>query len=322
MFLSAPRLYLAEAAIMTTETKSIEITQENNKANIVLDMSMFDLFSLCPCRYNIRHNLLKGPPIQQKSKSLDMGSLAHEGLEVYFKLLRDGINFKDRMQALTLKINTLAADPDVSNSEPEDVTHLINAVSRSCEIWRHEDEYFEILEVEQAFAYCLYEDEFVRIIITGKIDLLVNKRGMGNNASYEGLPLDHKTYQRDFEVPRLSNQFMNYCSAVGSNFIFVNRIPLHKNPDDELFKRIPLSYDAAMFESWRKNVTSIILNDYLTCIETGYWPQRFTSCFAWNRKCEAYEICEASGEEAKRIKLEDNFVTISPWDVTAKLVKN
>src|SRR5574338_489579 len=125
--------------------QGIVIEPSGGKVNIVLDMSMFDLFSVCPARYNYRHNLLKAPTIARKSKPLDMGSLAHEGLEVYFKMLKDGAHFSDRMDAALHRIKVIASDPEVSNAEPDEVEDVIKAVTESCDYWRFEDEHLEIL---------------------------------------------------------------------------------------------------------------------------------------------------------------------------------
>jgi hypothetical protein len=195
-------------------------------------------------------------------------------------------------------------------------------MEESCEYWRHEDETLEILAVEQAFAYVLYEDDVVRIIITGKIDLLVNKPGLGSGSDYKSLPIDHKTFRRDFPVLRLSNQFMNYCFATKSNFLLVNRIGLQKTlTPEQRFKRIPLSYDPIMLEEWKQNVVNIILQQYLACVTEDAWPMNLTSCLKFNRLCEYYDICDTSGKENKLYKLESKFETASPWDVTARFNK-
>ena len=59
------------------------ITQ-SSKANIILDASKIDLFETCPARYNFRHNFRKSLPIIHKAEALDLGSLAHGGLEIYY----------------------------------------------------------------------------------------------------------------------------------------------------------------------------------------------------------------------------------------------
>ncbi len=295
-----------------------EVTKENGKVNIVLDMSSYDLFELCKARYNYRHNLLKVPQ-ERKSKALDMGSLVHEGYEVYYKELQKGTHFNDRMQACYNRIYSYATTED-PNVEEQDLKLVIGTVEQNLDYWRVDDEVLEILEVERAFAYVLYEDAEVRIVLTGKIDLFCNIPKIGRSAGYTGIPLDHKTYQREFEVPRLSNQFMNYTFATQSNYLMVNRIGFQKTlKPEEKFKRPVVSYDPIMLEEWKQDVIQTVLHEYLDCVGRNFWKRNFTSCFKFNRKCEYYDICESSGAEAKAFKLETNYRLAEQWDVTKKL---
>ncbi|MBI3334669.1 PD-(D/E)XK nuclease family protein [Candidatus Pacearchaeota archaeon] len=291
------------------------------KINIVLDASKIDLFETCPARYNFRHNLNKTLPLIHKAKALDLGSLAHEGLAVYYKLLGEGISYAERSEAALMKIRELSSNPKESNSEPEEVEVLLKAVEQSCDYWRAEDENcLEILAVEQPFAYVLFEDDIVRIIISGKIDLLANFIGIGRNASYERLPIDHKTFSRDSVLLRKSNQFINYCAAAESNYLVVNRIGLQKTLNaEEKFKRLPLSYDPIYIADWKDNLRMMILNEYLTCVANEVWPEKPTSCNKFNRLCEYYDICDSSGQDVKELKLERNYVTAPEWDVTKLL---
>lgn len=297
-----------------------------DKANIVLDASKIDLFETCPARYNFRHNHNKGLPILQKAKALDLGSLAHEGLAVYYKMLGEGISYAERSEACLMKIREKASNPEESNSEPDEVQRLLRAIEESCDYWRADDENcLEVLSVETPFAYVLFEDDKIRIIISGKIDLLVNYKGIGQNASYQSLPIDHKTFSRDSITLRKSNQFINYCAAVGSNYLVVNKIGLHdqniKSPKsaEERFKRLPLSYDPIYISDWKNNLTKMLLNEYLTAIATDEWVEKPTSCNKFNRLCEYFSICDSSGQDSKDFKLENEFVLQTPWDVTANL---
>jgi hypothetical protein len=297
-----------------------------DKANIVLDASKIDLFETCPARYNFRHNHNRSLPIINKNKSLDLGGLAHEGLAVYYKLLQSGVNFAERNEACEMKIREISSNPEESNSEPEEVSSLLSSIEQNLDYWRSEDENcIEVLEVEQPFAYVLFEDDTIRIIISGKIDLLCNYKPIGRGASYTRLPIDHKTFSRDSMVLRKSNQFINYCNAVGSNYLIVNRIGLHdgsvKNPltAEEKFKRLPLSYDPVYIADWRSNLTIMILQEYLTAVATDKWVEKPTSCFKFNRLCEYYSICDSSGQDSKDMKLENNYIEVAPWDVTAGL---
>lgn len=306
------------------EDKAIQI-EKKDKLNIVLDMSSFDLFETCEQRYDYRHNQLKAEPIESKSPALDRGSFVHEGLEAYFLGIKDGLSFPDRMQAVLNRIAFWASDPERCNLEEKEIALVTSALEQSCDYWRFEDEQMEILEVERAFAYVLYEDEFIRIIITGKIDLLVNIPAIGRRSGYTNHPIDHKSFQRDSEVPELSNQFQNYCVAVESLELTVNRVGLYavssKLKPDEKFQRPLIQYDRSILNQWKRNTAKVIIRKYLTCIETGEWLMNFTSCDKYNRRCEYYDICKTGEQEDKIYKLTRNLATVSPWDVTAKFTK-
>lgn len=295
---------------------------QGQKATIILDMSAFDLFNLCAARYNMGMNLRRHPPGYQKAKALDLGGVFHEGAEVYYKGLAAGQQFNDRMNEAVKRIQYITSDPELSSLEPEESEGLIRVISENLEFWRHEDEQLEILAVEESFAYVLYEDDYVRIIISGKIDLLVNKPAFAGSGSYTNLPIDHKTYSRDFPVRRLTNQFQNYAYACDSQFLVVNRVGFQKSlKPHEKYKRVPLSYDKEIFDQWKANTTKIILDQYLPCVASGEWPMNFTSCDKFNRICEYLEICDTPEVSNKIWKLENNYVIGDPWDVTKKLEK-
>lgn len=295
------------------------------KAHIIIDASALDLFCLCNARYNYRYNLRRGLPVIQKNRSLDKGSLTHEGYKVYYELLKNGEPFKQRLEAMKQKIRLVSSNPLESNMDAEEVEILLRTLQQNLEFWQWEDENLEILAVEQPFADILFEDDEVKIILSGQIDLLVNKPPLNGSAAYSNLPVDHKTYSRDSPVGELSNQFMNYASAVDSNYIVINRIGLQsmdvKNPlsPDEKYKRLPLSYDSEILQQWRDNVRDIILEQYVSCVASGIWPMNFTSCLKFNRLCEYYDVCKTSGKNNQKFKLENNYVDTDPWDVTKKM---
>jgi hypothetical protein len=259
----------------------------------------------------------KDVPIMEKSKALDMGGLIHEGFEVYYKMLQAGSSFNDRLQHALYRVKEISSDVTKWNSDIDEVRIVLATLEENLEFWKHEDERLEILIVEQPFAFVLFEDEFIRIIITGKIDLLVNKPG------YEGLPIDHKSNKRDSEVLRLSNQFECYTYAVQSNYLVVNKVGFQKTlKPSEKFKRVPLSYDPIYLEQWKTNTIHVILNYFTTSLATQIWPMNTTACLSFNRRCEFYDICDTSGEDGKLFKLANRFQDASPWDVTAKMTFN
>lgn len=286
------------------------------KTNIVFSASSYDLWQFCPEKYKLGHLMRKALPTQQKPKPLDRGSIVHKGLETYFNQLAQGVHFNDRVHNMIMKARETAADAANSDIDiSEELPIITNAMAESCEFWRFEDEHLEILAVETPFDYVLYEDDYVRIIISGKVDLLVNKPAMGGSAGYTGLPYDHKSTERNYPVDELNNQFQNYCVASNSNYLVVNKVGLQKTlKPEEKFLRLPLSYDKEMLEEWKKDVTEDIIEHYLPAYVKNSFPKRRINCRKFNRLCEFYPVCKASGEDTKRWKLETMYIDREPWD--------
>lgn len=279
------------------------------KLNVVMDMSQYDMFLLCAYRYRNRYKL--NLTSSKHNDALDRGTLIHLACEVYYDNLKNGIKYQDAVAAALLKLRE--AFVLESELEPEESSHLIDTMEQYFDYWRVADQGFEILGVEEPFMYLLYEDDDMRIYLTGKIDLRVRDN------KYENLPLDHKSFSRSGPVNELSNQFKNYAVASESNYLLVNRIGLQKKlkPHDK-FLRVPISYDHLIFESWKKNVIRNIMT-YIQCEAEDSWPTNETSCEKFNRRCEYYDVCKSSGEEAKRFKLLTEFIKVDPWDVTKVL---
>jgi hypothetical protein len=282
------------------------------KVNIVMDMSQFDMFRLCEQRFNNRYNLNKTAPT--KAPQLDRGTLVHLACETYYEMLKDGANYGDSTVAALSKIRQAAVM--TTDLEPEVVDRVIDVMEEYFDYWRVVDQNLGIVTVETPFLYLLHEDEEIKIHLAGKIDLLTSDN------KYENKPMDHKSYDRSYEVHRMSNQFKNYCYATKSMFLDVNLIGFQKTlKPHEKFRRVPLSYDPYILEAWKQNVIKVMYH-YLTCVAENSWPLNETSCDKYNRRCEYFAPCDASGLEAKFYKLNSDFITIEPWDVSKVLRKS
>jgi hypothetical protein len=279
------------------------------KINIVLDATMLDTFLSCPAKFNMRFNMNKVTTI--KANPLDKGGIVHVGNENYYKSIKMGLPFDKALDnGLVAARIELSSNSDLSTAEGN---RCLEVIEENLIFWKQADQSFTINQVEKSFAYVLYEDETFRIVMIGKIDLLISD----NN--YTNLPVDHKTYSRDFPVHRKTNQFCNYSYALKSNFLLVNRIGFQTSlkPKDK-YKRVPLSYDKAFHEQWRQNVIKWCMH-YYDCVQTNDWPMNDTSCDKYNRLCEYYDVCDTSGNETKIYKLDVNFKTDTPWDVSKVL---
>jgi hypothetical protein len=282
------------------------------KVNIVMDTSMYDLFRLCECRYNYRYNLNKTLPA--KTKSLDRGTVVHLACETYYQCLKDGAKYDYAVQSALMKVKE--AGVIQTDLESEEITRIVSVMEEYFDFWRVEDQNFQIVSVEQPFLYVLYEDDDVRIHMAGKIDLIYSDN------KYTNMPVDHKSFDRSYEVGRLGNQFKNYCRATGSYFLLVNKIGFQKTlKPHEKYLRVPVSYDPFILDDWRDNVVKVIFH-YLECAARNSWPMNETSCDKFNRRCEYYDVCDSSGQEAKLYKLNSNYITVEPWDVSKVLRKS
>lgn len=284
-----------------------------SKVNIVFDMSKYDLFRLCEARYNYRHNLNIGKP--GKPQQMERGTLVHLGNEVYYQGLADGKGYDTSAgMALSKMREAGVVSTDLDN---EIINRCIDVMEEYYDYWRIADQSFEIKQVEQPFMFELFSNDEVRLFLSGKIDLVTSDN------RYENEPMDHKTYDRTYEVGRMNNQFKCYATAMKSNYLTVNKIGFQKTlKPHEKFLRPKLTFDHLILEEWKQNVISTLMNSYLQCVAENVWPMNETSCEKFNRRCEFYEICDSSGIEAKNWKINSNFIKLEPWDVTRVMKKS
>lgn len=283
----------------------------SDKLSIVLDASMYDMFRLCEQRFDYRYNLnlIQRPSGFGKSTTspLDKGNMIHAGCESYYESLRLGTDYSTAVGIAEISMRSSAA---VNDFDDDDIRIVLDTMEEYFDYWRFEDQLLTINAVEQPFMYLLYEDEDIKIFMSGKIDILFSKD------SYINAPMDHKSFSRSGPVNDMSNQFKNYCNFTKSNILMVNRIGLQKTlKPHEKFLRVPVSYDYLILEQWKVNVVKVC-KYYVSCAVNESWSMNETSCDKFNRKCDYLELCRSSGAEAIRFKIENNFVKTEPWDVT------
>lgn len=281
------------------------------KINIVIDTSQYDTFRLCEQRYNYRYNLNKTLPV--KAKALDRGTLVHLACETYFESLKSGARWDYAVPSALLKVRE--ASVISTDLESEEVNRILDVMEEYFDFWRVADQNREIVAVEQPFLYLLHEDDNIKIHMAGKIDLITTDN------RYTNLPSDHKSFDRTYEVGRMGNQFKNYATATKSMFLEVDKIGFQKTlKPHEKYLRVPISFDPLVLEAWKDNVVRVMYW-YVECVADNKWPLNETSCDKFNRKCEYYDVCDSSGQEAKDFKLAMNYIQIEPWDVSKVLRK-
>ena len=278
-----------------------------------MDTSQYDTFRLCEerFRYRYKYNLV---PIGDQNENLDRGNLIHICNETYYESLKSGAKYDFAVNSALMKMREAATIQ--SDLELEYVDMLLATMEEYFDFWRVADQSFEIVEVERPFIYLLYEDDDIRIYMAGKIDLIISDN------KYTNLPYDHKSFKRSGPVLEMSNQFKNYCTATKSNILIVNKIGVQKTlKASEKFLRVPVTYDHLKLEQWKTNVVKVMMH-YIQCEADDSWPLNETSCDKFNRRCEYYDVCNSSGQEAKDFKLKTQYLQIDPWDVSKALRKS
>lgn len=275
-----------------------------------LDSQIISSFSKCPlrCKYSLIDRLQPKDP----NPAFEKGSTAHEGLEVYYNLLKEGKNFDDRVKEALIAASRYATTETSLNSK--DIELCLNTLN---EYFRYRrDDRIEVIGVEFYFASTLYEGkdllgEDITILLEGKIDLVVKEQDSDIYYVY-----DHKTASQRRAVIPLRPQFMIYHLVTGYNVVH-NLIGFQttKTPSEKFVKTY-INYRPQAIEEFRLFLIRKSLQ-YAKCLTIGEFPSDFSACegqFA----CDYINICQ--WPEIAKETIEFEFRIGEVWD--PKKVKN
>lgn len=283
---------------MSNET--IEIQSKKLQANVIIDSSVMNTFEKCPTlmKYQYIDNLrLKGV----KSKALEKGDLFHVGAKYYYRAKKENKDWSECVKIGTAKILRYAPTLSLEAKEIEDVSTTFLSY---CEFYRFEK--WTILEVERPFRIVIYEDNELRIIFQGKIDLIVDTGQMI-------CPVDHKTESRRSEPIALSEQFLGYTYASKSSGLIVNKVGFQASlKAEEKYYRKLLSYDDDILNEWRDEFVFKV-RELINYAEIDFFPHRYTSCQDKYGICIFHDVCKTP-QVARDGKLKQLFEVGEPWD--------
>lgn len=272
-----------------------------SQINILIDSSVMNTFEKCPTlmKYeHVDHYRFRGG----KKPYFDKGELWHIGARAYYRMRKEEKEWDDCVKEGFERIMKVA--PKFLSMTNEDLEDVITAFMAYCEHYRFER--WTILEIERPFRVVLYEDDELRIIIQGRIDLIVDTGQII-------LPVDHKTESRRDEPGPLNNQFMLYCYAAKTNNLMVNKVGFQKSlPAQEKYYRVLLSYDDDNLAEW-KDEFIFKVREIVEYARLDWFPHRYTSCKDKYGKCTFYEICKTP-RIARQTKLDSQFEVSEPWD--------
>ena len=275
------------------------------KKNLVYDATMLSSLMSCPRFAEFRFDL-NLVPIQGKSVSLEMGSIVHKILEVYYKHI---IQHFPRTLALTnamLEGERYANDStEIVNCTPEDKALALKTAEEYFDFYK--SDHWTPLEVEKVKGQLLYEDDEVRIIWKAKFDLVTDT----NQGIY---PVDHKTMKQRRDSLTLNNQFIGQCILLGTRTMFINKIGFQTSlKPSEKFTRVPINYSLDRLNEWRDEILPYYAKLHLMYAEAGYYPPNFTHCENKWGFCMYKDICEANRNMRSEI-MNTEFKVGEPWD--------
>lgn len=290
------------------------------KKNVVLDATVMSSLMACERLTEFRYvnNLV---PINGKSNSLEIGSLMHKMLEVYYKTLRDG--FKKELaiaNGLTAGEDYVRTGDDgngLINTQPDNIKHKNGALNligwkyvmetfeQYCEFYKGDS--WTALDVEKVLGKVIYEDDEIRLLWKAKLDLRVDtNQGI--------MPVDHKTLRQKRDTLNLNNQFMGQCILNESRTMIINKIGFQLTlPAEEKFTRHVMSYSANRLVEWL-SIAAYYAKYLVSLQESGYFPPRFSHCDKYFGGCSMKDVCMADTnmrEETLRMK----FMVGEPWEI-------
>lgn len=278
------------------------------KKNVVLDSQILSTLMRCArltdLRYN--HHLVS---LSGKSVSIEMGSIVHTFLEVYYKTIING-QFRSKAEELADEHARAYAKSDkVKNTTLEEREWAVDSCHQYLERWKRDT--WMPLEVEKVKGKILYEDDEVRILYKVKYDLIVD--------TPQGIyPVDHKSMKQRRDTLSLNNQFIGQCIVQGTSRMFVDKVGFQKSlKPEEKFTRDPIPYSADRLKEWQYEILPYYVKLMIEYSESGYFPPNFSGCETKFGFCDFRKVCEAERNLREDV-LKELFVVGEPWDVTSE----
>jgi CRISPR/Cas system-associated exonuclease Cas4 (RecB family) len=253
-------------------------SNNNDKITIVLSASRLDKLA-CMREYQYIYMLNKKPMLE--SEALEKGSLIHELAKHFYKNLND----LGKEQSVQLAIEAgrqYAIGLDLPIDECEE---QISNFQDYCNFYANDG--WLPVKIEEPFAKLFHEDENIRIILEGRVDLIIVR----SQDTSKKIVVDHKGTSRSEKRPnKLTNQFQLLSWAFDTDMVVRNEIGFQKSykPADR-FKRNILNYDKSSIEDWKKWTLFYILDRYEK-LKHNIFPPDYTKC----KYCQFNEVCSST----------------------------
>lgn len=290
------------------------MSEELQWLNVQFDSQVLSSFMSCPRKSNWQFNQHL-TPIDGTKTSFEKGIIAHVGIGAYYNALKLGEDIysarKAGMNAAKMKA------PEMVNTIPDDILLCYRTLEEYFEYRKNDS--FTVLGTEVLFKVTIYESYPLRIILTGRIDLIVKEM----NGSI--VPWDNKSEAEYWFYSATSNQFKIYCLATNSNTLVVNRFNFaeYNNLDsekrlDKKFHREHLQFDQEVLDEFKNETLPYYAKQMIIAMEDNYYPPNFASCISGHFACQFSDkynggICNQP-KEIREEKLKRYFTIGEEWN--------
>jgi hypothetical protein len=299
------------------------------KFNLVLDASQIYESQTCPLKwwYHYKENLALIP---FDTEAMDKGTLVHQLLELYYNFRFNEPN-GNKLTHAQLCIDIFMKERFTQTLFPSDNSEIEQFI---CErfllyVMRYMNDDFnlrydsKIAPVELGFSKLLFENDEVRFIVEGRIDLVANIQD--GRACF----VDHKSQEKAINLYRYKPQFKTYAWATGYNWGIVNYFGLQadKNNDlmknGKLFRRDLIYFEKWMIDEWEEKLKLIFWEIYYSLkLENSFETEKSlylyrndSACggaFDCN-PCQFTHLCELESWSMKEQLKSFKYAKMEPW---------
>lgn len=277
---------------------------------IISDSQLLSNIQRCPQRVNLYFE--KDLRTHQKPPQLERGTLIHEFFKHYYGRRKETGNSADWLNCANYAFTLIKPFSAGLDLDDKDINNVFRSLEQYVELYKYEA--LEVKFVEEPFAFDLFtsEEEDLRIIYVGVIDLIASIQGS------EDKVFDHKSQSRKSEYLLIDDQFEGYATATGKNTLWVNVIGLQATVEPrEKFRRPALSYAPYLLERWKHNAIYWI-KQYVVWMENQEFAENHQGCNKFNL-CEFYGICSSASDASRAWKISTEFMVGEKWDPTKVL---
>lgn len=267
------------------------------KRTIKISSSGLDYLELCLRKFNLGKIQRLYPRIDGLDKYRNAklrGILIHKMLAEYYRIKKDRTPEGEDILGI---VQSARAESLIEDTLPsETIEESIKVFMDYCMYYKGDT--WKVLEVESAFSTIIYENEQLRVLFEGVIDLIVEDEHFGH------MIVDHKSIQRENHPNQRTNQFLGYTYVTKTNTLLENRLGMQKTKSvPERFTRPLHSYSDDNWIEWINSVEYHV-NRLDEHIQKGYYPSSFSHC----HNCVYKELCNIGSEKDRQFSIDTRWL--------------